>query len=372
MSKHARSIPPRVRRVHVQRREDTLLPFQDGTSYSNSKGRLSGIFSAIRRMTRQATSARPLAFICTLAFVFFIVLDAPALLALRSSLCSEEGKAESKLLLDRFAESAADHWRPQQWKGLSTLVLVAGHAIFTGSTWEPALLRDERNWALESFQKGQVSTFLKHIQKGVEIAANDSSALLVFSGGQTRGGAGPRSEGLTYWMAAEAAGWYGHEAEGVKNRSFAEEYARDSLENLLFSICRFSQVVGRYPRTIKVVSFGFKRIRFVDIHRKAMRFPAHRFEFYGIDPDGTDGMHSLTAGERARAMGPFAQDPYGCHTSVLSDKKEIRNPYLRYHPYPQGCPELAPLFRYCGRRVYEGPLPWDQRTVRARVHNPSQ
>lgn len=259
---------------------------------------------------------------------------------------------------DRFADAAAEV-RPQQWSSLSTLVMVAGHAIFVSPRWDPDSLNDESNWILEKFQRGQVTTFLEHIRQGVMIAANDSSALLLFSGGQTRPGAGPRSEGLTYWLAADSNGWFGQ--GDVRSRSLSEEYARDSMENLLFSVCRFRQVVGRYPRVIKIVGFGFKRPRFVDMHRKAIRFPAHRFEYFGFDPDGSDGMRGVTAGERSQAMGPFAGDPYGCKTRVLSSKRLERNPYIRYHPYPQGCPELADLFRHCGRSTFSGPLPWDPR-----------
>ena len=40
----------------------------------------------------------------------------------------------------------------------------------------------------------------------------DSAALLVFSGGKTRAAAGPLSEGLSYWKAADAQHWFGHEA----------------------------------------------------------------------------------------------------------------------------------------------------------------
>lgn len=318
-------------------------------------------------MTPVKGTGRPLAFAAFVLFIIFSIWDAPPFLAARSALCSGSQLPFSRtlstgdVLLDRFAESASEHERKPQWKELDTLIMVAGHAIFTGKSWDRNSLMNEDNWILEEFQKGQVGTFLKHIEKGVELAANNPSSLLLFSGGQTRQGAGPRSEGLTYWMAAEAGNWYGHAKDGVQNRTLAEEYARDSMENLLFSVCRFSQVVGRYPHKIEVVSFGFKRVRFVDVHRKALRFPTHRFRFYGIDPDGTDGMRSLAAGERSQAMGPFAGDPYGCNTPVLSGKRESRNPYLRYHPYPQGCPELAPLFRHCGRSLFTGPLPWDPR-----------
>lgn len=83
---------------------------------------------------------------------------------------------------------------------------------------------------------GEAQSFVDHIEMGVKAAAEDPSALLLFSGGQTRREAGPRSEGLSYWVVAEAAGWFN--ISGVRNRTFTEEHARDSFENLLFGLCR--------------------------------------------------------------------------------------------------------------------------------------
>lgn len=263
---------------------------------------------------------------------------------------------------DRVAESAANR-RPLKWAQYTTLVMVAGHAIYRGPQWDDASLRDERNWLLEPFQSGQVSTLLKHIEAGVQHTANDSTAVLLFSGGQTRGSSGPRSEALTYWSIAKANNWYGRENTAIENRTFAEEYARDSFENVLFSICRFHQITGRYPRRIKVISFDFKRDRFITLHRRAIRFPLHRFEYIGIDPSSGHGFWGIAARERASAMGPFLADPYGCNSRVLVGKREQRNPYLRYHPYPQGCLELSDLFNHCGRDWFTGPLPWDPRLL---------
>ncbi len=83
---------------------------------------------------------------------------------------------------------------------------------------------------------GEAASFLEHIELGIKEAAADPEAMLLFSGGQTRLAAGPRSEGLSYWVVAEAAGWFN--VSGVRNRTFTEEHARDSFENLLFSLCR--------------------------------------------------------------------------------------------------------------------------------------
>ncbi|GER43437.1 Ras-related small GTP-binding family protein [Striga asiatica] len=79
------------------------------------------------------------------------------------------------------------------------VVMVAGHSVYTSSRCEKV---DEENaWYLQPYQKrlGQAATFVQHIQKGVEIVANDDVALLLFSGGETRKEAGPRSEAQSYY-----------------------------------------------------------------------------------------------------------------------------------------------------------------------------
>ena len=68
--------------------------------------------------------------------------------------------------------------------------------------------------------EGQSHSFVEHIQMGVRHAEADPSSLLLFSGGQTRRAAGPRSEAEGYWMVAAAAGWWGH--HGVQDRAFTE------------------------------------------------------------------------------------------------------------------------------------------------------
>lgn len=92
---------------------------------------------------------------------------------------------------------------------LKNLVMVAGHSVYTSSSCEKVDKEDA--WFLESYQKhkGQAATFVSHIQRGVEIAENDNGALLLFSGGETRKDAGPRSEAQSYWIVAESKGWFG-------------------------------------------------------------------------------------------------------------------------------------------------------------------
>jgi hypothetical protein len=67
---------------------------------------------------------------------------------------------------------------------------------------------------------GQTESFMQHMQLGIMEAAQDPSALVIFSGGQTRKDAGPRSEAASYWSVAEAAGWFGKPE--VRSRAITE------------------------------------------------------------------------------------------------------------------------------------------------------
>ncbi|EXC26592.1 Uncharacterized protein L484_003538 [Morus notabilis] len=239
---------------------------------------------------------------------------------------------------------------------LRNLVMVAGHSVYTSSSC--GKVDKEDSWFLESYQKnpGQASTFLAHIQEGIDIAAKDEAALLLFSGGETRKDAGPRSEAQSYWAVAEAKEWFG-KGENVRSRALTEEHARDSFENLLFSVCRFRELTGTYPQNISVVSYDFKEERFAQLHRSALGFPESRFSYSGT-PAISSAKAAAQKGE-ALVRTQFKEDPYGCQGSLYR-KKLGRDPFHRTIPYPNGCPEIEGLFRYCGTAPYPGYLPWAQ------------
>lgn len=265
--------------------------------------------------------------------------------------------ASSTFKRDAVALDGVDE--PNPWSQLDHLVLVAGHAVLTthAALTPESVVRDE-SWELEPFQRGQVTTFVEHIRRGVRLTARDSKALLLFSGGETRQGAGPRSEAQSYWEVADAMRWDG--VPRVRERALTEEHARDSFENVLFSLCRFREVTGRYPEHVTVVSFGFKRERFVHMHRAALRFPTRRFHFVGIDPAG--GVpQAVRDGERLNSASHFGADPYGCLDASLVRKRAARNPFHSSPGYPKACPELAALFDYCSKALFPGALPWDDR-----------
>lgn len=208
---------------------------------------------------------------------------------------------------------------------MDELIVVAGHAVYTAENFSRP--EADESWFLEPFQKGEPPFYIEHIRRGVELAADRPAALLIFSGGQTRREAGPKSEAQGYWALADHFRWWG--AGGVKPRATTEEFARDSFENLLFSLCRFRECAGRYPASVTVVSWEFKRRRF-DLHRETIGFPADRFQFAGANnpPD----LDAALRGEEGSALAPFRADPWGAGR-VLAAKREKRNPFRRRHGY---------------------------------------
>ncbi len=230
---------------------------------------------------------------------------------------------------------------------MKNLILVAGHAI----AYRFDRLDSDEGWYLKHFQAGEGGLYVEHVRRGVELAAADPESLLLFAGGQTDGLAGPRSEGQGYWLVAEYFNWFGHPE--VSERATTEEFSLDSFQNLLFGLCRFYEVTERYPEDVIAVGWRFKGERF-DLHREALRFPASRFRYEGVNdpPDLERNYHFETA---RREM--FRADPYGAGPEPAA-KRTARNVFRRRHGYRTSCPDLAALLDYGGPAIYQGPLPW--------------
>ncbi|BEI82486.1 hypothetical protein CcaverHIS002_0303540 [Cutaneotrichosporon cavernicola] len=265
------------------------------------------------------------------------------------------------------------------------LILVPGHAVWLGS--DVGQVGEDGEWVLEGMQKGgSVGTYIKHIEKGANMAADDPNSLLVFSGGATRVQlTSPLSEGASYHRLAAAKGLLDTTGSSthlpLSARATTEEFALDSYENLLFSMARFREVTGHWPSQVTVVGYGMKQHRFEQLHRGAIRFPADRFSYVGIDDMGDTRAHY--EGELKYGYAPFLFAPSGCRPP-LATKRANRNPFARYPPYHSSTPELAALLEWCppstpigdvavpttlgesegmeppaGFVVYDGKLPWD-------------
>ncbi len=226
-------------------------------------------------------------------------------------------------------------------------VVVAGHSVLV----DESRMEEDAGWALLDFQAGEARLYIGHVRRAVELASADPESLLIFSGGQSRAAAGPRSEGQSYWRVAGHFGWFG--CPRVEARAVTEEFSRDSFENLLFGICRFHECSGRWPAHVTLVSWGFKERRF-GMHREAIRWPAERFRYDG--PNNPDELAQALASE-AKAVKRYAADPYSSGPFFEAKRRE-RNPYRRQHGYTVSCPGIDPLLKHRGPGVYSGPVPW--------------
>ena len=215
------------------------------------------------------------------------------------------------------------------------LIVVAGHAAFKDSIdTVPDDPANDAHWVLQSFQHGEPPYYIEHIHKGAELLAEDEASLLMFSGGRTRREAGHWSEAATYQAIAEHYDYWTHDTKKLIARTALELYARDSFQNLQFSLCEFYRLTGKYPDHVTVVGWQFKAARF-DHHRASLGIPVEKFSYVGAnDPKDLAG---AMKGEE-KALEQFQKDPTGLH-SPLADKREERNPFNEQHPYDV-CPPI--------------------------------
>lgn len=290
--------------------------------------------SRIRRSRRVIVLSLAVVSLLTMAFI----ISKPDLARQIGAAATEGARFRSSAFFDRTldfpgVESDTDH-----------LIMVPCHGVWKqprkSTTKLPGLAFSD--WVAGPFLEGKTDILLKHITEGVRRASEDPSALLLFSGGQTKKAAGPIAEGTSYYQLGEALGL-------DMSQTAVEEYARDSYENLAFSIARFRELTGRYPVRITVVGYEFKRARFEQLHRQAVGFDADKFEYVGIDPVWGDD-EVPDAGELEHAFLPFQRDPHGCVERVLLRKKAERNPWRRQHPYAYTAPEMKKLLLACNQR----------------------
>ncbi len=245
------------------------------------------------------------------------------------------------------------------------LIVVAGHAPFKECIASvPENPQDDEAWVLQPFQRGEPPLYLEHIRRGADLLRADPEALLIFSGGFTRAEAGLRwSEAETYAALARHFRWWRGEGEGsgmsdLASRTATEDFSRDSFENLLFSICRFQQVTGDYPRTVTMVSWAFKSSRF-NMHRAAIRFPSARFRYEGCNQPLQ--LEAALMGE-ALTVRQFVENKYGAGEAT-AQKRANRNPFQRRHDFDL-CPGMMQFFAFIsdpsnGRKDFLPRLPWE-------------
>ncbi|MGQ9897352.1 MAG: ElyC/SanA/YdcF family protein [Acidobacteriota bacterium] len=180
-------------------------------------------------------------------------------------------------------------------------------------------------WALQPYQRGEGRYYLEHIQQGVRWAAKEADWRLMFSGGYTHPEHPTRSEAESYRQVAEAQSWWGHPE--LAERTLTETFARDSYENLRFSLFRFYDALGAWPSQIIVVGWRFKEQRFW-WYAATLGWPAERFRYVGVnDPPDLD---AAQAGETL-VLQDFLADPHE-QGGRLAAKRRVRNPFHRQPP----------------------------------------
>ena len=149
------------------------------------------------------------------------------------------------------------------------LIIVAGHLVLMSVNVQNTAF-DDSVWLLYDYQRGRglPRAIVSHIRAGIRLALDDPRGLLVFSGGKTRARTGPETEGGELLPGGRRPGLVerpGRLRLGRRQRrrwrqspacAVSEKYATNSLENLMFSVCRFREVTRRYPERVSVVSLG--------------------------------------------------------------------------------------------------------------------
>jgi len=295
------------------------------------------------------------------------VLSASYLSRSRSNVSSAGGKSLEASSSSIAAETDANTSRDDD---VVDLIVVPGHAVIKLNMIAQAD-REDSAWYLLDYQRNQgfPSIISSHIKVAIDLLRNNSHSLLIFSGGETRKDVGPMSEAASYYYFAVEKHWLTADLlDG--NRVFLEEFALDSYENVLYSICRFREIKGYYPSRVFIVGFDFKSRRFEQLHRMAIGFSPERFHYVKVRPPSSSQQQQQQHGfDRVRSMEgerlayqQFEGDLYGCSDPALAQKRQARNPFHRTIPYLSACPEVVSLLQWCGPGLYADmdQLPWNK------------
>ena len=152
--------------------------------------------------------------------------------------------------------------------------------------------------------------------------------------GSARGPTRPEtsiSEADSYYQLAQVHNYWDLLHSELRERIVVERRSLDSFHNLLFSLTKFYEVTDAWPKHVTIISNEFKRPRFLDLHCKALGWPADRVSFVGIDPEymAQDPERAVIVrkGELKNGFELWRKDKLGLGKE-LEGKREMRNPWL--------------------------------------------
>lgn len=203
------------------------------------------------------------------------------------------------------------------------LLVVAGHAIYQRGKWYGGRFEGEDRF------------YEQHVLEGLRVARAEGYEAMALSGGHTRDRdpnfpsqhvTNSEGEGMLEFLAAH--GLLGATPPLV----LAESYARDSFENIFYSILCFYREFKQWPSRVGVVSWKLKAVRFYLI-ASGLKLGDGRFFFYGSgDPISQSMMKTVAAANakydasivRFQGKETHIVDPLHRHPEEFGDKRVRR------------------------------------------------
>jgi hypothetical protein len=228
-----------------------------------------------------------------------------------------------------------------------------------------SIVENKNNWLMEPFQAESDDniSFLKHLELSLlELNENIKDSALVISGGFTKSEI-QKSESSSYLELAKSVGFLKNPYFRINTNILLEEYARDSYENVLYSICTFVKRFNKFPKKITIIGFGFKRERFLSSHLTTLGYyilpnlinannnynlpNTNHVKYIGAGPFIDDLKEnflrddefeqykiqfwdSLNENEKNNALNLFQINPFGSKDSLLHEKKVKRDPWNKH------------------------------------------
>lgn len=217
-----------------------------------------------------------------------------------------------------------------------SLLIVAGHAIYQNGVWYGGWPNEEQFYE-------------QHVLDGFEVWKSEAYQALALSGGRTRrnlpnGITNSEGEGLLEF-AKDA------ELHIGQSNVLVESYARNSFENVFFSMLCFFHKFKYWPSRVGIVSWKFKALRFYVI-ACGLKLGNRRFIFHGSgDPDSQKTIEIVSV----------ANAKYDA-SIVDTTKQEIRDP-LHRDPQEFGAKRLdrtPPEFRNNEKYVKQVKIAYDE------------
>ncbi|SCU95608.1 LAME_0F12750g1_1 [Lachancea meyersii CBS 8951] len=253
----------------------------------------------------------------------------------------------------------------------SHLIIVPCHSLWKiDNGLEPGNYGQSfKHWFLAPFQhegRDHLSFVMHSLLAINELLDDTEHSLLLFSGSCTKKEAGTVSEAQSYFLHARKllnAVSYGfdlplaftsHEDiwkycvlinKKMKSQSLTvdelfashisvEEFALDSLDNLLYSLVKFRSLTSNDASRVTISGFGFKKTRFLELHAVAIDYRPSQINYISyepqpisIDPKELEAYkQNLEHQEMNSALIPFRADWYATKSPLL-DKKCQRNPF---------------------------------------------